>query len=671
MNNAADNRETARQDAKRLLDRIGIGRILIVDDEYATDVGELLGMCEELGSARTAALPHLQRVGPEDPADVRNGAIREVWDELNRAQRRELLARAREAHAAETGAHVDNGDVEDSVTGADSGTVENLAVGPDRDPDEDSAAGADGGSEESPAEGADTGPAVGADSESDESPVSADDSGPEEDLAAGDDKAASSLDDLLADLEGLEFVPLSLGDWEEQREGFLTDDRAAETLVLFDRDFRGEGADENEGLRHIQDLQRKDIGFFGMVSHTVQLGDEYEAWRRLSAEHGLNRDRFVVIAKDRLKVELPDYHGFLAMVRLAALSGRYARVKNGAWAIFANSVSEAESRMERLSVLDFDRMVFASSRDESVWEPDTLLRVFGILMRREARSRLHADEEFMSEVETARGVSAAPIRVVNGLKQEEGSNEALEVQRFEIYDSGTELNQFRVPIELGDIFCIGPDGKLCMLLAQPCDLVVRDGGKRNHETSKLQRMVAVAELVRDQDEKRESWGLLPFYEEATGKPAFVNFGKVHQVPLAVLDLCVLSGDGSAAIDVEGRAPPVLVEPWTARHKRLRRIFGAAAKTHEELTERGIGGDEARLALPGWWNTLALEPAVVGKTVQYTVQRTIRLRQPWSGALLTEFAQYQARAAFEHDFWESAEAGPETNGGADPANQRTG
>ena len=58
-------------------------------------------------------------------------------------------------------------------------------------------------------------------------------------------------------------------------------------------------------------------------------------------------------------------------------------------------------------------------------------------------------------------------------------------------------------------------------------------------------------------------------------------------------------------------------------------------------------------------------------MQYTVQRTIRLRQPWSGALLTEFAQYQARAAFEHDFWESAEAEPETNGGADPANQRTG
>ena len=245
------------------------------------------------------------------------------------------------------------------------------------------------------------------------------------------------------------------------------------------------------------------------------------------------------------------------------------------------------------------------------------------------------------------------------------------MQRFEIYDAGDELNRFRVPTELGDIFRIGSADKLFMLLAQPCDLVVREGGMRNHETSKLRRMAAVAELVRGRDEKRESWGRLPFYEEASGRAAFVNFGKVHQVPLAVLDLCVLSGDGSGEIDLEAPAPRVLVEPWTARHRRLSRVFGAALETHEELTRSGAGGDAALLALPGWWSTLAVEPVVAGKTVRYAVQRTIRLRQPWSGALLTEFAQFQARAAFEPDFGGSAEATPETNGEVNSADHRAG
>ena len=463
----------------------------------------------------------------------------------------------------------------------------------------------------------------------------------------------------------------TLGEWQERRAGYLGDDRAAETLVLFDRDFSGEGAGNNEGLRQIQDLQREDVGFFGLVSHTVGLGDEYGAWRRLSAEHNLNRDKFVVIAKDRLKADPPDFHGFLAMVRLAALSGRYGRVKNRAWSIFASSVDEARLRMERLSVLDFDRMVFASSRDESVWEPDTLLRVFGILMRREALSRLHTDEDLMAEVETARCVSDAPKRVVDALREDEGSYEALEMQQFEIYDAGGELNRFRVPIELGDIFCFGSADKLFMLLAQSCDLVVREEGKRNQETSKLRRMAAVAELVCGGNEKRESWGRLPYYEEGSGRAAFVNFGKVHQVPLAVLDLCALSGDGSAAIDLEAPAPQMLVEPWTARHRRLRRVFGAALEAHSELTESGVGRDAALLTLPGSWNTLDLEPIVDGKIVRYAVQRTIRLRQPWSGALLTEFAQYQARAAFEHYFGGSGEAASETERGADSADQQDG
>lgn len=461
MSNAAANRDAARHDAKILLHRVGIGRILMVDDEYAPGVGDLLGICEELGSARTAALPHLGRIRPEDPDEVRANAIRDAWDGLDRGQRRELLVKAEEARDVEAEPRADNEVEKSAEAGTDSEPDDEPGADDESRPNDDLAAGDDSRPGDDPATG--------------------DDSRDEEDPAAGDDRAASSLDALLADLEGVEFVPLSLSEWEEQQENYLGDGRQAETLVLFDRDFSGEGGDEDEGLKRIQVLQEKKIGFLGLVTHTVALGEEYEAWERLSEKHSLKRHKFVVIAKDRLKAEPPNYHGFLAMVRLTALNDQYGRVKNGAWKIFANSIDEAKSRMDRLSVLDFDRMVFASSRDESVWEPDTLLRIFSILVRREALSRLHASDEFVSEVEKARAISDAPKRVVNELKKEKVSDEALEVQRCEIYDAGSELNQFRVPIDLGDIFCIGPENKLFMLLAQPCDLVVRKDGTRNRE----------------------------------------------------------------------------------------------------------------------------------------------------------------------------------------------
>ena len=63
----------------------------------------------------------------------------------------------------------------------------------------------------------------------------------------------------------------------------------------------------------------------------------------------------------------------------------------------------------------------------------------------------------------------------------------------------------------------------------------------------------------------------------------------------------------------------------------------------------VDGDLKSLALPRFSTTVRVDVAVSGQTVQYGLKRVMRLRQPRSGALLTSFAQYQARAAFKHDF----------------------
>ena len=581
MNNVAAARESARRDAIALLKNVGVSRIVMVDDVYAANVSDLLGICDELGGLAAAGLPYLDAVDPNDPSEERSDFIRDIWKTLGNTQRRRLVAEARRVSAPETA-----GEIGDEA-----------AEGP----------------------------------------------------GAGDEKAASSLEGVLEELKGVEFVPLSLGEWTERRGEYLAGDAALETLLLFDRDFSGEGGGENEGLRQIQQVQLDEVGFCGLVTHTVSLGEEYAEWQKLATDHSLDPDKLVVIAKERLREEPPNYHRFLGMLRLTALSGRYAKVKHKAWSIFESSVGNAKSAMEGLSVLDFDRMVFASSREQSVWEPDTLLRVFGILMRRAASAGLHQDDSFLEAVADARRVSDASETIVRALEGDDGTNEALEMQRFECYDSGGDLNRFFVPIDLGDIFRIGSKGKLYMLLAQPCDLVVRKDGTRNYESNRLRRMAAVAELVLSANGKKESWGQLPFFGEATSEYAFVNFGNVHQVPMIVLDLCAVNSDGSAAIDVDAAEPELLIEPWRVRYAKLRKLYCQALRAHDRLKGGGFEGETASLALPGSSNTLDFSPIVNGKSVRYGVERTIRLRQPRSGALLTEFAQYQARAAFEHDF----------------------
>lgn len=473
---------------------------------------------------------------------------------------------------------------------------------------------------------------------------------------AGDYKAASSLQEILDGLENLEFVPLSLAEWKEQKTDIIEGANAANTLLFFDRDFsREEEGAENEGFEQLREVQATNVGFCGLISHTVLLGSEYDEWISLSEEHNLDRDKFVVIAKDRLKNDPPDYYGFLGMLRLAALTGRYARVKCEAWSIFENSLIEAKRAMENLSVLDFDRIVFASSRKEGVWEPDTLFRVFGILMRTAAQSSLHLDGDILDAVAAARSVSSAPEEITNALEADNHSNEPLRIQRFEIYDLGDELNRFHSPIDLGDIFLLDSNGKNYILLAQPCDLMVRKDGKRSYENNRLGRTAALAELVIGTDNRRENLGELPFYEAMTGESAFANFARVYQVPLVVLDLCVVHPDGSATLDMNAKISELVIEPWRNRHNMLCKFFGKALDKYEELTEAKHNDGITSLALPGSSTALDLRPAVSGKTLQYGVKRKLRLRQPRSGALLTEFAQYQARAAFEHHFGHRADA----------------
>ena len=467
-----------------------------------------------------------------------------------------------------------------------------------------------------------------------------------------DVRAAGLLEDILGPLEGCEYIPVALSEWRERAAELLSDGQAANTVFLFDRDFNGENEGvEDEGLRLVREAQNSTVGYCGLITHTVSSEAEYAAWKELVTEHNLVGDKFVVISKDRLTRDVPDYYGFLGMLRLVALSGRYADVKSAAWQAFEKSITEARNRVECLSVLDFDRIVFESSRRESVWEPDTLFRVFSILMRREARVRLYEDPNVLETFAEARRVSSMPEEIASALYDENVSTEALRIHRFETYESGETLNQYHVPIELGDIFEKVSTGSRFILLVQPCDLVVRDGGNRNYEDKKLARMGAFVQLVVDpeRDNAKESCVELPFYHESTGRSAFADFAKVHQVRLAVLDLCAFRADGVAMIEVDTPCPEILTEPWKEQHTQLQRLFKAALSQYQTLEKKQLSSELKTLALPLPSTTVRFSAAVEGKTVRYDLKRVVRLQQPRAGALLTAFNQYHARAAFASRF----------------------
>ena len=220
-----------------------------------------------------------------------------------------------------------------------------------------------------------------------------------------------------------------------------------------------------------------------------------------------------------------------------------------------------------------------------------------------------------------------------------------------------------MPIELGDIFQKTSGNRKFILLAQPCDLMVRSDGKRRHTV--YEAVLAEIETPSNDQNKHLAFEhgdiyKLPYFDEITGDEHYVNFSKTHSVKLCILDLCVYQKDGSAKISYGQTCPETLIPSWKNHFSKINRDFEKVIKRYKELQEKGIKKDILNMILPKSSNeksTLFKAKIQLSKkeeSISYDCKRIGRLCQPRSGELLTKYANYISRMAFEHDFARSVE-----------------
>ena len=377
---------------------------------------------------------------------------------------------------------------------------------------------------------------------------------------------------VLSDLvPSAKLVSLSPEQWETQKGQLLHDSQNHRTLFLFDRDFSGTGGDAEGGIKIIASLLAgNDTGSLicGLLTHTVTPETQPEQWVQLSKTHSIPRDRFVVIPKLHLS-KAPIL--FAQTLKFAALSPDFTELKRKTKEIIAAAATVAANRVEDVSIYDLDHIVFQVSADEGLWEPDMLFRLHALFHRLESRRLAHAG----GSLETI----AAKLRAVSGIPTNCGlfppPSSAWALQREELYESDDHINKNHLPLELGDIFeRVGTGStKRYILLAQPCDLMVRGDGKRHPEMHRvpLVEVVAAEEAPRYSEE-------MPYFSESPAERWFVKLKLVHYVRLCILDLCVFNQDGTAKLSVDGNVPSGIRPAWKARHEILsRHIAGVVRK----------------------------------------------------------------------------------------------
>jgi hypothetical protein len=131
----------------------------------------------------------------------------------------------------------------------------------------------------------------------------------------------------------------------------------------------------------------------------------------------------------------------------------------------------------------------------------------------------------------------------------------------------------------------------------------------------------------------------------------VHFGRTHTIKLCVLDLCVFRVDGNATLSIKDPAPEGLIPSWQRYYGALQEDASKLLKRYKDF-KKTDKKDQALIALL----TKASHEGIITadlneqqERIEYRIRRVRRLLQPRAGELLTRYAAYKSRDAFEHDF----------------------
>jgi hypothetical protein len=246
------------------------------------------------------------------------------------------------------------------------------------------------------------------------------------------------------------------------------------------------------------------------------------------------------------------------------------------------------------------------------------------------------------------------------------------IQRLELYENAEYLNGYHLPIELGDIFekTSGPKKKKgkYILIAQPCDLMVRtDSGKRRAVITEGVLAKIVDDLPKDKKtgipKQQDMHYELRYFDTSSGKSHYVSFLETHQVKLYVLDLCVFREDGEAKISIKDIPSKNMVPAWGKYHgkilenaKEIIENYSKLQKMREQYNKRRQPQNQAsdkllRLAIPQSSDPELFVGTIdsVKNILSYDCKRVERLCQAHAAALLTKYSNFTSRAAFDLDF----------------------
>jgi hypothetical protein len=433
----------------------------------------------------------------------------------------------------------------------------------------------------------------------------------------------------------------SLGEWTKGgADRFARADR--KTLFLIDKEFYREDAGF-DGLLILKNLAASDA-FCMMFTCRCEEGKQEDCRMTYSEKADIPAHRFSVISKLSRNAVRPIVERFAYALRAAFL---HRHTGDLAWNLakeLHQTVDQVARDLVAQNVTDLDQAIFENSISEGASELDVLLRINILRQRRDARQAFQGQKLRDILVEMRRFRKATESHLPN---PEPAALEQFRIWRkIEVFEDGDLINPIHTPLTCGDIFsCVSGTGaeaktKQFLLLAQPCDLMVREKGTRIAEAGLLVLFTQdiPGKETRNAARFHEIIGVLP--KNQVWRLDFLNS---FVVDLAVLDYCVFDPKGKVALSTSTTVAAGLLTAGyeMALHdakKSLIEVLAPDSKVAPKLLSVGARGNKYQPSLDR-----------AASRLEFPLTRAGRLEPALAHAALAAWASYQTRAALDHDF----------------------
>ncbi|TCZ73461.1 hypothetical protein [Flaviaesturariibacter aridisoli] len=443
-------------------------------------------------------------------------------------------------------------------------------------------------------------------------------------------------------------------------------------LVLFDEDLSHAGIKYQSTKGHNLIAQVKQSAannkvICSLLTHKISSAREELGFRdsliEENPEINLQVNDFFPLAKERL--DNPEV--FADGIKKTLLNKYFETIKQHTKALIKASYEDAAKRVDSFDTYDFDQTILQTSLREGVWVPETIIRIADIEFENKLKERMTKNDYvpiINEQLKYAEPFADIQFDIPSTMQP---YSDKLLIRHAEIYDSGDIINKLRKPLENGDIFQI--DQTKYILVAQPCDMMIRGMGKKKGiRNAKVATLLRIEELDYNKKKqpdlaKAKDQHLLEYFENGTNKFGLVHFNSYLIVDIDVLDLCVFNEKGEAVIHFGEPKIDVsyLSSCWETR-------FGFLSAQLDELRKKILSVKEMISSLPKDHQTVILDeffpkavivasnPLVLPiikndnlTTLNFGITRVKHYKGTGAKTLLEKYTQHLSRTAELHDF----------------------